>query len=208
MHLNGIRRDAYMLYEAPADEGVIPPTDGDPSGETPSDKPTVAELQEQIKGLETRLSQVNSESAGRRKDNQQLTQELEKYRQAEMSEAEKAQAQIDAANEAKEQARIEVRKARAEVAIAGQAVTHGVNVELLGKLVEVQFDDDDQPTGIEEAVNKVLEDYPQLIPKSASGNPANPGRKGSLTMEQVKKMSVEEITARQDEVDAVLASSR
>lgn len=130
---------------------------------------------------------------------------LSGFEQQQMSEAERLQATAKAAQEAAQAARTELQAARAEVAVARAAANLGVNPAKLAKLVTVEFDADGQPAGVEAAAAAVLNEWPELKPAAATPGATNPGRQVKLTIEQVKKMSPDEINSRWDEVRAVLA---
>lgn len=148
----------------------------------------------------SRFDQVNKEL-------KTLKERLTQYEQAQMTEAERMQAQAKAAQEAAQAAQAQLRQARAEAAIARAAATQGINPALLGRLVDVEFDDAGQPVNVDVAVAAVLKEYPQLKPAPVAPMAAtNPGRVAAkLTMEDVQKMSPAEINARWGEVQAVMA---
>lgn len=208
MHIKWTGRDAQILYEAPKDSGSGETPDTPTDGETPDSEPTVEELRQKLQSAEARIGELNKEQTSRRLENERLTRELEKHNQAKMSESERLTAQIEQTRKEAETAQSLLRQARAEVEIAKHAVQHNVDVSLLTKLVDIQFDDNDMPTGVGDAVTKVLADYPQLKPQPASGNPANPGRKTGLTLDEVKKMSPDEINRRWDEIKPLMEASR
>lgn len=176
-------------------------TDGQgPDGGSQEQTPEVFDL-EYVKAL-------RAENAKWRKEAQDARARVSDYEKAQLTEAERLQAQAKAAQEAAEAARAELRKARAEAAIAQAAAKNGVNGALLGKLITVDFDDTGQPVGVEAAVSAVLNEYRELKPQAAITNPAGAGRSAKLTMEDVKKMSHEEVNARWDEVQAAMAAQR
>jgi hypothetical protein len=156
---------------------------------------------------EAYVKELRTEAAKYRKEAQDAKAKITAFEQEKMSEAEKLQATAKAAQDAANAARSELQQARAQVAIAQAAATHGVNPAKLAKLVTVEFDADGQPVGVEAAVAAVLNEWPELKPAAAAPTPGatNPQRTAKLTLEQVKKMTPAEINARWDEVQAVLA---
>lgn len=135
-----------------------------------------------------------------------LEAKVTEYERAQMTEAERMQAQAKAAQEAAAQAQAQLRQARADAAIARAAATQGINPALLARLVDVEFDEAGQPANVDAAVAAVLKEYPQLKPAPVQLAATNPGRApAKLTMDDVSKMSPAEINARWGEVQAVMA---
>jgi hypothetical protein len=176
-----------------------------PAGSEAGQAPVVTEQEtfdgEYVKGL-------RAENAKWRKQAQEAAAKAAEYERAQMTEAERLQAQAKAAQEAAAAAQAELRQSRAEVAVARAAAREGVNPTLLGRLVEVQFDDAGQPVDVEAAVAAVLKEYPQLKAPPVQLAATNPGRTTKLTLEDVKKMSPQEIIAHEKEIDALLAGGR
>lgn len=135
-----------------------------------------------------------------------LEAKVTQYEMERMTEAERMQAQAKAAQEAAAQAQAQLRQARADAAIARAAATQGINPALLGRLVDVEFDEAGQPVNVDAAVAAVVAAYPQLKPAPVQLATTNPGRAAAkLTMEDVQKMTPAEINARWGEVQAVMA---
>ena len=153
------------------------------------------------------VKELRAEAAKNRKEAQEAKAKIAAFEQQQMSEAEKLQAAAKSAQEQAQAAQAELRKARADAAIAMAAATHGVSPKLAAKLVAVEFDADGQPINVDQSLGAVLNEYPQLKPVAATVTPGatNPQRTAKLTIEQVKKMSPEEINSRWDEVRDVLA---
>jgi hypothetical protein len=72
--------------------------------------------------------------------------------------------------------------------------------------VELDYDDEGQPVGVDKAVAGLVKKYPNLV-VGDNGSPTNPSRErgSSLTKDDIKQMSAAEINARWDEVQAVLS---
>ena len=176
------------------------PTDG-ANGQAPTAPETVVET-EYIKAL-------RAENAKWRTEAQAAKAKVLDFEKAQMTETEKLQAQAQAAQAEAQAAQTELRKARAQAALATAASKQGLDASLLGRLVEVDFDDNGQPVNVDARVQAVLTQYPQLRPASVGvTNPGNAGRTPKLTMADVKKMSPAEINERWDEVQAAMITAR
>lgn len=174
-----------------------------PAGSEAGQAPAVTEQEtfdaEYVKGL-------RAENAKWRKAAQEAAARVTEFERAQMTEAERMQAQAKAAQEAAAQAQAQLRQARADAAIARAAATQGINPALLGRLVDVEFDEAGQPVNVDAAVAAVVAAYPQLKPAPVQLATTNPGRAAAkLTMEDVQKMTPAEINARWGEVQAVMA---
>lgn len=151
------------------------------------------------------VKQLRAEAAKWRTEAQAAKVKVTEYEKAQMTEAEKLQAQAKAAQEAAEMAQAELRRAKAEAAVARAAGKVGVDPNLVLRLVDVEYDAQGQPVNVDKAVEAVLAAYPQLKPASVTLGATNPGRTSKLTMDDVKKMSPDELNRRWDEVQAVMA---
>jgi multidrug efflux pump subunit AcrA (membrane-fusion protein) len=155
------------------------------------------------------VKQLRDEAASWRRKVKDLEGKIAGFEQEKMTEAERAKALAEAAQAEAKAAQEALRKARADAAISKVAAKHGVDADLLGKLVSVEFDDDGQPTGVDAAISDLLTKHPYLKAGSAvSLSATNPQRKGALTIEDVKRMSEKEINARWNEIKPVLEASR
>jgi len=74
--------------------------------------------------------------------------------------------------------------------------------------VDVEFDDAGQPVNVDAAVAAVVAAYPQLKPVPVQLTPTNPGRTQKLTLEDVKRMTPQQIIEHEKEIDALLAAGR
>ena len=150
----------------------------------------------------SRFDQVNEELKA-------IKTKLTEYEQSQMTEAQRLAAQAAQAQAAAEAAQAELRRARAEAAIAREAARTGVDPALLTKLVHdaVEYDVNGKPTNIDAAVAAALQQWPHLKPAPAAPavGASNPGRTSKLTMDDVKRMSPDQVNARWDEVQIVLA---
>ena len=156
---------------------------------------------EYVKGL-------RKEAATYRTQYKEASAKLATYEAAQLSETERLQRQAqDAAAEA-QAARDELKRARYDAALAGAAAKAGVDPGLLTRLVEPEYDAEGKPVNVGAAVAAVLEAYPQLKPQAQTGNATNPGRVAKLTMDEIKKMTPEQVNARWDEVQAAMKAGR
>lgn len=151
------------------------------------------------------VKQLRAEAAKWRTEAQAAKVKVTEFEKAQMTEAEKLQAQAKAAQEAAEAAQAELRRARAEAAVARVAGKVGVDPNLVLRLVDVEYDAQGQPVNVDKAVEAVLATYPQLKPATVALGATNPGRTSKLTMDDVRKMTEAEINARWAEVEAVMS---
>lgn len=158
---------------------------------------------EYVKGLRKEAAQYRTQA-------KELAVKVAAFEAERQTEAERLAAQTKVAQEAAAAAQAELRKARVDAALARAAAKVGVDVSLVARLVDVEFDDAGQPVGVEAAIGKVLEAYPQLKPQPVTPGATNPSRGSGakLTMDEIKRMTPEQINARWDEVKAVMGTAR
>lgn len=152
------------------------------------------------------VKSLRAEAAKYRKEAQAAQAKVAEFQAQQMTETERLQAAAKAAQEQAQAAQVELRKARADAALAREAGKHGLDPGLLAKLVELEFDDSGTPTNVTGAVEAVFKTYPQLKPQAITQPGAtNPGRlPPKLTMADIKRMTPDQINARWEEVSAVL----
>ncbi len=151
------------------------------------------------------VKKLRAEAAKWRTEAQAAKAKIAEFEQAQMTEAEKLRAQAQAAQEAAAAAQAELRRVRAEAAVARVAGKMGIDPNLALRLVDVEYDEQGNPVNVEQAVAAVLAAYPQLKPAAVPVGTTNPARMGKLTLEDIKKMTEAEINARWAEVEAVLS---
>lgn len=184
--------------QEPTPAGQVPPENNTAPAKTDGQEPKVFD--------EAYVKTLRQEAAQWRKEAQEAKAKVSSFEQQQMSEAERLQAQAKEAQEAAQRARTELQHARAEVAVARAAATLGVDPRKLAKLVTVEFDADGQPVNVDQAAAAVLNEWPELKAPAAVPGATNPGRgPRKLTLEDIKKMSPEEINSRWAEVQATLA---
>jgi multidrug efflux pump subunit AcrA (membrane-fusion protein) len=154
----------------------------------------------------TAAKKLRSENASLRSRLKELEGKTTAYEQERMTETQRWQAQALAAQAAAEAAGVELRKTRADAALAAAAAKHGVDAGLLSKLVTLEFDDTGAPINIDASVAEVLKVWPQLKAAVPNVTATNPGRTQRLSMDDIKRMSPDEINRRWAEVSAVLGT--
>jgi len=155
---------------------------------------------------ETYVKSLRKEAAQHRTEAQALKAKLAEYEQAQMTETERLRSQAEQAKAEAQAATERARKALADAAISRAAAQQGIDPTLLARLVDVEFDGDGMPANVEASVNAVLKQYPQLRPATATGVAAtNPARVQKLTMDDIRRMTPDQINSRWDEVQLVMA---
>lgn len=109
-------------------------------------------------------------------------------KKAAMSETERLKAEVAEAKQAGEAAMARAREALGKAAVTAAAAKLGVNGELAQKLVSVEFDGEGNPTGVDEALAKLVKDHPYLIAAAASSSPTNPPRGGGPAITDPKQL--------------------
>lgn len=174
------------------------------AGQEVNNKP---ESGESVEGL-------RKENASWRRKVRDLEAKVKEFEDARLGETERLQKQAQEAAAQAQAAREALKTARFEAALAREAAKAGVDPALLARLIDPEYDDEGQPANVGSAVAKVLESYPQLKPAPAAppapapnSNPTNPPRVGKLTMDEIKRMSPDEINARWADVQEVMKTA-
>lgn len=156
---------------------------------------------------ETYVKSLRKEAAQHRTEAQALKAKLAEYEQAQMTETERLRSQAEQAKAEAQAASERARKALADAAVSRAAAQHGIDPALLSRLVDVEYDADGMPVNVEANVKTVLQQYPQLKPTATATGVAatNPARVQKLTMDDIRRMSPDQINARWDEVSLVMA---
>lgn len=157
------------------------------------------------------VRKLRDEAARYRVQNKELVQRLEAAEEERRRDGERLVEQEKAAQAARaqvEQATADLRASRAQAAVAMIAAKRSIDPVLLGKLVVVEFDDDGNPKGVEESADAVLKEYPQLRATTAPSatNPSRGGG-GKLTLDDVRRMTPEQINARWEDVQAAMQAA-
>lgn len=125
---------------------------------------------------------------------------LRQIEQANETERETAERERDEERQRNDRLAADLRASRLDIAIrdvAGARDVPQAKIRRLSQLVQadgVRFDDDGHPQGIEDAVDTVLEDMPELLMESGTGSssPANGQRRRSereMTVEEAKTIA-------------------
>lgn len=179
-------------------QGQVPETSG---GESAQDATTPKTFDESY------VKKLREEAAGWRTKAQEAAAKISDFEKAQMTEAERLKAEAQEAKAQAEAAKAQAKQALAQAEIAKHAAKAGLDPTLAQRLVDVQFDDAGQPTGVDEAINNLLQQYPMLKAGSFEAGATNPGRQNRLTLDDIKKMSPDEINRRWDEVQKTMAGS-
>lgn len=175
-----------------------------PTGQEPKVEKFDAEY---VKKLQAEVKELRREDIGYRHKAKELEAKVAEYEAAKLTETEKLQKEAADAKTQLEQLKAEARQARADAAIAQHAAASGIKVEVAKKMIDVQFDDAGNPTGVDTAFAQLLQDHPYLK-VGFGGSSTNPQRQATLTMQDIQKMSPQEYLQRKDEVDKALAAMR
>lgn len=156
------------------------------------------------------VEQLRKEAAGYRVRMKELESKVDAFEKEKLGDRERLQAELDAAKKEREALDGALRQERARVAIVQAAAKHGIAPELAERLVDVEFDADGAPVGVDEALKKLAATYPHLVQPGGGSAPTNPQKSKAtmLTAEEIKRMSPEEINRRWDEVSAALSASK
>ncbi len=155
------------------------------------------------------VKQLRQEAAEYRKKLRELEAKAKADDEAKLSEAERLQkklAELELGQAERERERQE-RTVKYEIRLAAQkmgVIDDDAAYRLLDPAA-LEFDDDGMPTNTERVLKDLIARRPYLV-GGGSSSAANPvtQRAGRLTLEDVKKMSQDEINKRWEEVSAVL----
>lgn len=153
------------------------------------------------------VRKLRDEAKGYRLELEDAKGKLTAFEREKLSESEKLAAELKDYQTQIEAAKVQVQQAKAQTVITAAASKAGLPVELATKLIDVQFDENGNPKGIEEAVASLVSQYPQLVSGGSSSamNGASPRKRG-LTADDLKKMTAEQISKLPiDEVNRALA---
>ena len=159
------------------------------------------------------VSSLRKENAEWRKKVRELEGKVGQFEQERMTETDRLKATAEAATKTAQEATARERQARLSAALLKAAVEQRVDpkrMPYVERLVEVSFGEDGEPVGVDKAVKRLLDEMPELRGAVAAPatNPTNPGRERVLTIEDVKRMTPDEINRRWDEVQVAMASGR
>lgn len=145
-------------------------------------------------------------------DLKKAADELAQLKQGQLSDLEKRDRRIKELEEAAaaKDMTLKERTIRYEVMLAASRLGI-VDPEAAYRLLDqsaLKFDDDGAPTNTEAALRDLLKARPYLAGGTASGGATNPNReRPGLTLEDIKRMSPEEINSRWAEVEKALSGA-
>lgn len=157
------------------------------------------------------LADERKRAATAEKERDELRKRLEALEEAGKSENEKAlaAARKEGAAEAQTKADARIRRAevRAALTAAGISATELDLAAMAADFAELKVAETGDVTGLADAVTAFKAAHPGLFAKPAAPGTADGGARGgsALTLEQIKRMSADEINSRWDEVQAVMA---
>ena len=155
------------------------------------------------------VQQLRAEAAKYRKRLREMEQALKEKEEAEMSEQERLQKRLAELEKERDALAARAREQAVSAKIAFAAQKLGIQSSKAAlRLLDMErldFNEDGEPTNIEELLRELVKEYPFLVgtAQASATNPAR-GQSTRLTMEDIKRMSPEEINRRWDEVQAVL----
>lgn len=156
----------------------------------------VTALKAELEKRETRISELNSESAGRRVENKTLLTTLEEIKTALEAEQKKRE-------QAEQQAAATAKKAERDKRVAELASKYKLPPTVAARLTGETLDDMDADA------KALAEELAGARGRGASAASAgNSAWEGGLTREALEKMSPDEINRRWDEVSKLLESGR
>ena len=160
------------------------------------------------------VKRLRDEAAKWRRKVRELEGRLREIEESQMSEAERREKRLAEAEQARMEWETRARMAALKAEVTTIAARQGLDPELAWRLLDteaVEWDEDDplKPLGVAEALAELLQKWPHLkAARAAAGSPAQVsparGRQGRLTVEQIQKMTPQEIMDNWDEVMKVL----
>lgn len=174
----------------------------DQNGQEPAGQPDAENI----------IKSLRSENAKHRTELKDVKAQLEQFKLAQMSETEKAAARLQQLEAENAKLLTDRRNNALTSAITTAAARLGVkHVDAALKLIDtsaLDIADDGKVSGADAAMRDLVKQYPGLFGAPVD-NPGNPdtGRRGGLTLDEIKRMTPEQYIERKAEVDAVLAKS-
>lgn len=171
--------------------------------------------EQQEEGLETfaaeYVKQLRAENAKYRTERNALQEKVKTFEQEKLTKEEQAAQRLKELEERESAFISRMRGAELRAAVAGAANGLKISsVDAAMKLLDagmITFDEENHPVGVEAALGQLVKQYPFLVTAPpSSGDKTNPerGRQSALTLDDVKKMTPNEINSRWDEVSAVI----
>ncbi len=159
------------------------------------------------------VKKLRAENAKYRTERNALEMKVKTFEQEQMTKEEQAAQKLKELEEREKVFVERIRSTNLRSTVMGAAASLKLgSVEAALKLLDtsaIEYDDEHNPLGVEAALAKLVKDYPFLVTNvPASGDRTNPERGGRnmLTLDDVKKMTPDEINSRWEEVSAVMKS--
>ena len=158
------------------------------------------------------VEKLRTESAGYRTKLHTVEGELQKFKDSQLSEIDRAKREATDASAKATQLEAELKQSR----VMADVALHSVGLKIVDadaayKLMDVsavEFDTDGKPKNVKTLLNHLIKEKTFLLGSTVTTKPNNPGRDGAgLTLDQIKKMTPAEIIANKEAVDAVLAAN-
>ena len=160
---------------------------------------------------ESYVTKLRGEAANWRTQFKDAQAELDKLKQAQMSDLEKAQADAAKANKLADDMRAQFLESQ-RVAAISQAAAGKFPVDAALKLADVTIDENGKVSGADAAIELLVKTYPGMVPNTGTpvgnGSPANPNRPKTNTKKSLDDFtgkSPEYINAHWDEYKEALA---
>lgn len=207
--------------QTPANAGAESSNEQAASGQgAGGETPATSETDKLPPTVEALIKKLRKESADNDKAAKAALAKVKQFEDAQLSESERtqralqeAQTQVSALQERVRMATLQAEATKAAASL--NLVDVEAALALLPTVGTIEYDDNDVPTNVGELLATLAERKPFLVktaepPKPAqtgsATNPASNRNGGELTIDQIKKMSPQEVAARLPEVQAVLAA--
>jgi len=149
-----------------------------------------------------------------RKELKETRKQVQEFEREKMTEREKLELQAREAAEERDRLLQELRAVKVQGVIGREAEKRNVPINLAVKLIgDIEFDEDGEPVGVDQALDSLVREYPQIVRQQQAASPTHvqkaTGRTAprKLTMEDLQRMTPDEVNQRWDEVQQVLTQS-
>lgn len=191
--------------QVPPPEPIVPPAGDDLASLSPSVQKMISDLRAEAAGNRVKATEAEKKIAAFEKDKLSETDKLK-------LEAKEASEKVTATEQRLRDTntRLAIERAARKLNIVDEDVAY----KLLDR-DKIKFNDDGEPQNVVELLTALATEKPFLVATQGSGGAsgggsANPGKGGNgvLTMDDVKKMSREQIQARREDVEKALQAAR
>lgn len=154
------------------------------------------------------VRKLRAEAAEYRRKLRELEAKLKADEEAKMSEQERLQKRVAELERQVIEYQEMLRRRTLEYEVKSQASKMGVvDPDAAWRLIDIttiEYDEDGRPKNLEKTLKALISARPWLLGNSAAPSPTNPPR-GGLTLEDIKRMTPQEINKRWEEIKKVLA---